>query len=402
MESTQDIVHTYLGRDLDRNLPPNFHAIAQSNSARDLASDFDLDSLADPLEDFDIPLLLSPPTPFHIPSPKIQEKTLTQQPQNAGGYSKPQSPALDIEFSDWGDLAAAATHWGVDSGAVPTPKEFERYLALLASATDKLVRQLSAERTKARALQAQVAALEAERAAADAIRAEVALLRHRNAELEARAVEGERAARAHSAVVRENALLREKLAKYKALHDAAEKKQALRPKSAPQLGLPPRDAVVDQLVALLRRLEPQSVAPALQYPQTPHIPQMPQLQMAQPLHPSQLFEPPQLFQPPQPVPQPPHAQFAQPQAQHPAPAPTATAPAPLAEDGLLALAGYVARIGSEMHKVNENLEGTCRCRIKAPCSACLSASGGLAGAAHSSPQGHTEALMGKYAWNRTV
>ena len=245
MESTQEIISNYLGR----------------------AHDFDLDSLADPLDDpFDAveAPLLSPPTP-------VERAPLTQLPlvakglaaKETAGRALPRNQPLET-FSLWDDMSWRDTHRRVDGAAVPSLKEFERYLALLASSTDKLVRQLGEVRAKNRELEARAAQLEAECARARESQGELALLRVELAQSQEECSRHAQVERANKLLVRENNLLREKLAKYKALYDEV-KLQA-------QQGLPQKQSLYNQIPQHLHQQQNQVPLQQNQVPQN-QVPQ---------------------------------------------------------------------------------------------------------------------------------
>lgn len=441
MESTQEIISNYLGR----------------------AHDFDLDSLADPLDDpFDAveAPLLSPPTPLErAPLAQLPLVAKGLAAKETAGRALPRNQPLET-FSLWDDMSWRDTHRRVDGAAVPSLKEFERYLALLASSTDKLVRHLGEVRAKNRELEARAAQLEAECVRARESQGELALLRVELAQSQEECSRHAQVERANKLLVRENNLLREKLAKYKALYDEVKlqalqglpQKQSLynqipqhqqqhqqqnqpqhqqqhqqqnQPQNqVPQNQVPLQQNQMPQNQTLHNQIPPFQAPQGVQLPQSVQIPQVPQNE-PQTLHnpnpPAPTYEPHRSA----PTTVPSHAD--QPAAGQPHSTQSQSQPGLSGVSGqslsrlpglgpdlaallrslqtpeLLQLAGYVAQISLEMQKVNLTLARTC-CHSKPPCSACSSASASR-GMDHSSPVaelGPTETLMGKYPWNRTV
>lgn len=231
-EGTQEIINGYLNGGLFRN---EYSVFADD-------SDFDLDSLVDPLDDSvevgrsASMVLTSPPTPQESPL-KMHFDRLRGSPP------KPRRSPYKVTVEDSPftlDDIELETHKTVKNipSYIPSSKEFEKYSALLASSTDKIVKQLSAERAKNKELQRKVAELQNERFDAKTrdsdyalLKRQYALLRQEKEQLQRKSTQ--QSGQSDSLLVRENDLLRQKLIKYKSLYEASRAGQEHAPRSEP-------------------------------------------------------------------------------------------------------------------------------------------------------------------------
>lgn len=210
MENTQDIIAGYLS----------------GGKYRADEDDFDLDSLADPLDDsmemHRADSFPSPPTPHESPLKTHLDK-LRGSPVKMS--RSPLKAKLEDTFSDFDAADVIETHKYVTGVPeyISSSKEFDRYSRLLASSTDKLMRQLSFEQRKNHALEAKLAAYQDEKFSAQVVQGDYDVLKRELADLQDKydALEGKSRLfeDTNLRLERENLLLREKLIKYRKLYE---------------------------------------------------------------------------------------------------------------------------------------------------------------------------------------
>lgn len=224
MDSTQDIIKGYINGGKYQS---------KSLALSDTEDDFDLDSLVDPLEDstgfenLKISTMQSPLTPHESPL-KVHLDKLRGSPVKTSRMSpvKSQNPAIDESFFskyDHADLMDTHKYLNTVPEYIPSSKEFERYSLLLASSTDKLMKQLATERKRTRELESKVANYENEKFQAQVTKNDYDLLKRQFADLQKKNEQLLRNYRVYeddnAKLSRENLLLREKLIKYKKLYE---------------------------------------------------------------------------------------------------------------------------------------------------------------------------------------
>lgn len=348
--------------------------------------------------------VLLPPTPYESPlkdhfnklrgSPTKASRPLRRSPAK----TRPRSVLEeldDVSFLDNLELVRP-------SAAAANGREFEKYTSMLASSTDKMVRELQAERAKNSELARRLAAVEGERFSArvtqsdhELLQREHAALQQQCAALQDKCARLEQQAGGGARLARENELLREKLAKYKRLYDAARVPGAGAPASeglARSVEEDPHD-VQHALCAILAAARTIAAHSATQVA----------LQIA--------LDQPALRAPA-------HTQNTV--AGGPSTVPGAAAPSGEAATGpageqphvpevvepsivecvqhLAHLAENVSQIGHEMAKVNATLKAGTPQR----CAPCSGVSSRVLSRPNTADDGSTQLLMGKYSWNRTV
>lgn len=224
MDSTQDIIKGYLDGGKYR----------KSLKLSDSEDEYDLDSLVDPLDqtsDFGkVPMTLpSPPTPHQSPL-KAHLKKLRGSPVKPTRLSPTKSQEEGTElnfFPKYDDDELMDTHKYVNKVPeyISTSKEFEKYSLLLASSTEKLMKQLNAEKSKNRELELRIASYDNNKFQEQVTKGDYDLLKLQFASLKEKIDQMLRKNREYEDVnmrlTRENLLLREKLIKYKQLYDCS-------------------------------------------------------------------------------------------------------------------------------------------------------------------------------------
>lgn len=222
MDSTQDIIRCYLDGGKYR----------KSLKLSDSEDEYDLDSLVDPLDqtsDFGkVPMTLpSPPTPHQSPL-KAHLKKLRGSPVKLTRPSPTKSQEEGIElsfFPKYDDDELMDTHKYVNKVPeyISTSKEFEKYSLLLASSTEKLMKQLNAEKSKNRELELRIASYDNNKFQEQVTKGDYDLLKRQFASLKEKTDQMLRKNREYEndsmRLTRENLLLREKLIKYKQLYE---------------------------------------------------------------------------------------------------------------------------------------------------------------------------------------
>lgn len=261
MESTQDIIRGYLngGKYQDKAL-----------SLSDTEDEYDLDLITDPLDDTSTSVrseiaFSSPPTPHDSPL-KVHFGKLRGSPVKARvSPLKRRVPHNDENLSPtFEDYELTDTHKYLNKVPefIPSSKEFEKYSLLLASSTDKLVKQLAAERKKNRELETRLANLENEKFRAQVTKSDYDLLKGEYTSLQEKfdLLQGKSRLNEedHSHLTRENSLLRGKLIKYKKLYEELRDKEAFtlsnnpkfsRTQSAPDFSDVPKEDFVQRPVS---------------------------------------------------------------------------------------------------------------------------------------------------------
>lgn len=221
MESTQDIIRGYLSGNIhDRSIPQS-----------DTEDEYDLDLITDPLDDATGQtggkglMYSSPPTPHESPLKahfgKLRgspAKTRTPLKSNTLLNENMTSPHYD-------DYRITDTHKIVKNvpEGIPSTKEFEKYSRLLTSSTDKLMKQLAAEKNKTQELERKLRNLESEKFLGQVMKSDYDVLNKQYMSLQekhdailtrSRQLEDD-----NNRLTRDNKLLREKLIKYKNLYE---------------------------------------------------------------------------------------------------------------------------------------------------------------------------------------
>lgn len=222
MDSTQDIIKGYL--DGGKYL--------KSLTLSDSEDEYDIDSLVDPLDqttDFGkFPVNLpSPPTPHQSPL-KAHLNKLRGSPVKTSRISptKAREENIDLSFfSKYDDDELMDTHKHVNKVPenISSSKELEKYSLLLASSTEKIMKQLAAERRKTRELELRIANNENDKFQAQVTKQDYDLLKRQFVSLQEKSDQTLRKYREYEddniRLTRENLLLREKLIKYKKLYE---------------------------------------------------------------------------------------------------------------------------------------------------------------------------------------
>lgn len=221
MDSTQEIIRGYL--DGGKYL--------KSVDLSDSEDELDIDLLVDPLDeapDFENhPVILpSPQTPYKSPLKAHLEKLRGSPVKTTRPPLKAREEIIDQSFfSKYDEDELIDTHKYVNKfpDYISSSKEFEKYSLLLASSTDKLMKQLSVERRKNNDLESKLANYENERFQAQVTKGDYDLLKQQFAGLQEKNNQMLRKYRQHEddndRLTRENLLLREKLIKYKKLYE---------------------------------------------------------------------------------------------------------------------------------------------------------------------------------------
>lgn len=240
MDSTQDIIKGYL--DGGKYL--------KSQTLSDSEDEYDIDSLVDPLDqttDFGKhPVTLpSPPTPHQSPL-KAHLNKLRESPVKTSRISptKTREENIDLSFfSRYDDDELIDTHKHVNKVPenISSSKELERYSLLLASSTEKLMKQLAAERRKTRDLELRIANHENDKFQAQVTKQDYVLLKRQFAGLQEKSDQILRKYREYEddniRLTRENLLLREKLIKYKKLYENSQDGRSIHKSEGPQRAL---------------------------------------------------------------------------------------------------------------------------------------------------------------------
>lgn len=231
MESTQDIIRGYLSGNLhDRSIP---HP--------DTEDEYDLDLITDPLDDTTGPpggrglMYSSPPTPNESPL-KAHFGKLRGSPTKAKTPLKPNTLLNEDMISPhYDDYGIADTHKIVKTvpQGISSSKEFEKYSRLLTSSTDRLMKQLAAEKDRTQELERKLRDLESEKFRGQVMKSDYDVMNKQYLSLQEKhdtiLTRSRQLEEDNNRLTRDNKLLREKLIKYKNLYEDLRDRQISQP-----------------------------------------------------------------------------------------------------------------------------------------------------------------------------